>query len=321
MNRMIDAPEIYFRVSPFLNLYYSLEVATGTIREGYYDEEYAEKMSKVFPEKILKRFKRLHDDQMFSWEIKSCLFDKISDKKLKDSMLLLGNQFNDLLNDAHSYYQTYWKKVGPGLMKARKVLEENKKELERLLAMISDLLRLAWRIKELHIQLVDPFTGEPIGDNAICFGVDSIVSIPSTSLTALSYFFILHEAQHMLVWDSVRKVAEKYTTEEHAEYIDEAVMNLISNSVLKLEEKYAQKFYKAMEVAKKLKFPPTSYIKKPKTLEGEIYKVRHEKRNRYIRYYRNLFQDDWEELLAKGEIFSRIIGNLIERNVGKLGNS
>lgn len=319
MNETRDNPEVYFRVSPSLNLYYSLEVATGTIIEEY-NEEYAEQMKKVFPEQILKKFKNLHDTQRFSWKIKSCLFDEISENRLENSMLLLANEFNDLLNDAFSHYQMYWKKVGPNLIKAREVLEENKKECERLLATVSNLLNIPWRIGELLIQLVDPFTGEPMGKNTLCLGIGSIASIPSTDLTAISYFFILHEATHILIWDSIRTMAEKYTTEEHAEYIDEAVMNLISNSILKREEKFRDKFWIAMQVAKKLKFPPPSYLEKPKTIEGEIYKARHEKRNRYITYYRKLFQNDWERLLAKDEMFSNIIENLLEKHAEKIEN-
>ncbi len=113
-------------------------------------------------------------------------------------------------------------------------------------------------------------------------------------------------------------IAEKYTTGEHAEYIDEAIMNLISNSILKREEKFRGKFWKAMELARKLKFPPPSYPEKPKTPEGEIYQTRHEKRNRYLAYYGKLFQNEWEELLAKDEKFSNIIQNLLERNADKI---
>ena len=50
---MKDTPEIYFHVSSSLNLYYSLEVATGSIKEGY-NEEYAELMKNVFPEDIAR---------------------------------------------------------------------------------------------------------------------------------------------------------------------------------------------------------------------------------------------------------------------------
>lgn len=319
MNGIGDNPEIYFRVSPFLNLYFSLEVATGMIREEY-NEEYADQMKKVFPEQILKKFKQSHDRQRFSWKIKSCLFDTISENKLENSMLLVAKKFNDLLNDAFSYYQVYWKKVGPDLMKAREVLEENKKECEGLLATASDLLNIPWRIGELHIQLVDPFTGEPMGKNTVSLGIGSITSIPSADLTAISYFFILHEAMHILVWDSIRTMAEKYTTKEHAEYIDEAIMNLISNSILKREEKFRGKFWKAMELARKLKFPPPSYPEKTKTTEGAIYQAHHEKMNRYLTHYTQLFQNDWEELLAKDEKFSNIIQNLLERNAEKIEN-
>ncbi len=75
-----------------------------------------------------------------------------------------------------------------------------------------------------------------------------------------------------------------------------------------------------MEVAKKLKFPPSSYLEKPKTIEGEIYRARHEKRNHYITYYRNLFQNDWEGLLATDETFSNVIENLLENNAEKIEN-
>ena len=167
---MGDSPRTHFHVSPFLNLYYSLEVSTGTVKEVY-NEEYAEQMKAVFPKQILERFKELHDSQKFSWRVKSCLFDRISDQKLNESMLLLANEFDSLLNEAFSYYKQYWGKISPSLISAKKVLQRNKSQLEELLAMTSDLLQIPSRSNELHIELVDPFTGEPVGENAIAFGI------------------------------------------------------------------------------------------------------------------------------------------------------
>ena len=89
---MGDSPRTHFHVSPFLNLYYSLEVSTGTIIEAY-NEEYAEQMKEVFPKRILEGFKDLHYSQKFSWRVKSCLFDRISEKKLRHSMHLLATEF------------------------------------------------------------------------------------------------------------------------------------------------------------------------------------------------------------------------------------
>lgn len=314
---MEDTLEIYFHISPFLNLYYSLEVATGTIIEEY-NEEYAGRMSKILPDHIMKKYKQLHDAQRFSFKIKSSLFDDVSEAKIKDSMLLLAKQFNDLLNEAFSHYQTYWKEVSPSLMKAREVLEVNKNECKRLLMMVSDLLHIPWRIEELHIHLVGPFTGEPINENTICLGVGFITTTLPVHLTTITYFFILHEATHTLVSDSVRTMAERYTTEEHAEFIDEAIMNLISNSILKLDAEFQGNFNKAMEVADKLKFPPPSYIERSKTPEGEIHKARHEKRNHYITYYRELFQSQWEEALARNEVFHVIVSSLLQRNAEEI---
>lgn len=313
-----NSPETYFHVSPFLNLYYSLEVSTGTIMAEY-NEEYAKSMGKVFPKRILDKFTQLHNEQMFSWKIKSCLLEEISESKLKASMRLLASQFNDLLNEAFTYYQAYWKRTEPSLMKAREALDKSKNEFETLLATTSNLLRIPWRVDKLYIQLVDPFTGEPMGKNVVSLGIGSIASMSSTDLTAVAFFFILHEATHILVWDTVRRIAEKYTTEEHAEYVDEAVMNLISDSVLKREEHFHKRFLEAMKAAEKMKFPPPSHIEQPKTPSGEICKARHEKRNKYISYYRKMFQNDWEELLARNEPFSNIIDDLVERNIEGIG--
>ena len=56
MNVLSDSPEIAFHVSPFINLYYSLEVSTGTVMEVYV-EEYAKQMKKVFPKNVLEKIK------------------------------------------------------------------------------------------------------------------------------------------------------------------------------------------------------------------------------------------------------------------------
>jgi len=311
------SPRTHFHVSPSLNLYCSLEVSTGTVIEVY-DEDYAKQMKEVFPRRILDKFKELHDGQRFSWRAKSSLFEGISEKRLQESMFLLANEFNDLLNEAFSHYQTHWKKISPNLMYAREALEEQKGELEALLAAISDLLRFPWKVEELHVQLVDPFTGEPIGKDMIALGIGSITSLPSADLATVCYFFVLHEATHILVWDTIRKIPAGCTTEEHAEYIDEAVMNLITGTVMK-RSGFWERFLKAMEEAAKLKFPPTSRIEKPSTQEGEICKARHEKRDRYITHYRKLLQADWEELLVRKEPFSKIIENLLKANMPKMG--
>ena len=317
MSRTVDSPRTYFHVSPFLNLYYSLEVSTGTVMEVY-NEEYAEQMNEVFPKWILERFKDLHYSQKFSWRVKSSLFDGISEKKLKESMILLANEFDDLLRKAFSHYRPYWEKTNSNLISAREVLEENKKQLEELLDKTSDLLQIPWRTEELHIQLVDPFTGEPVGENVIALGIGPIVSLPSEELATISFFFISHEARHILVWDRIRKIAEKYTTEEHAEYIDEAVMNLIRESLFKRNARLQERFTKAVRAATKLKFPPPSFIGTPSTPEGKIWKARHEKRNHYIGYYKRLFQNDWEELLATKETVSSLMEVLLRRNKEKI---
>lgn len=310
-------PRTSFHVSPFLNLYYSLEASTGTIIEVY-NEEYAEQMKEVLPKRILERFKELHYSQRFSWRVKSCLFDEISEKKLRDSMLLLANDFYQLLSEAFSFYEQYWEEVSPSLISARKVLETNKDQLEDLSDMTSDLLQIPWRCDELHIQLVEPFTGEPIGENVIALGIGPIVSLPATELAAISYMFISHEARHILVGDTIRKIAEKYTTEEHAEYIDEAVMNLIRGSLVKRKPEFQLKLRKAIKAAAELKFPPPSYTRTPSTPEGEIWKARHERRNHYLGYYRELFQSDWEELLETKEPFPKVLEILLLRNREKI---
>lgn len=312
-----NSPSTTFHVSPFLNLYYSLEVSTGTVMEVYH-EEYAEKMKEVFPRRILVRFKELHGSQRFSWRLKSSLFDGISESKLGHSMLLLGSEFNELLNEAYSHYQIYWEKIRPGLVAAREVLEKSKNQLEEILAMTSDLLRIPWRSKELHIELVDPFTGEPVGEDVISLGIGSIVSLPTDELASVSFLLISHEARHILVWDRIRKIAEQYTTEEHAEYIDEAVMNLIRESLLKRNARLQERMMKAMEAAARLKFPPPSFIGTASTSEGEIWKARHERRNHYIGYYRRLLQRDWEELLTKRETLPSLIEVLLRRNKAKI---
>ena len=46
------------------------------------------------------------------------------------------------------------------------------------------------------------------------------------------------------------------TRREQAEYVDEAVMNLIMNSVLKKEEALGERFQKAIQEAGRLGFPP-----------------------------------------------------------------
>jgi len=108
---------MHFRVSPFLNLYYGLEVTTGTVAESY-NEDYGERMSKLFPEQILREFEELHDAQKLSWRVKQCLFEGISESRLNESMSLLSDRFTDLLNDAFSYYREYWEEHGPSLVKA-----------------------------------------------------------------------------------------------------------------------------------------------------------------------------------------------------------
>jgi len=45
-------------------------------------------VKEVFPESVLKRFAQLADSQRFSWKLKSCLFDGISQSRLEKSLLL-----------------------------------------------------------------------------------------------------------------------------------------------------------------------------------------------------------------------------------------
>lgn len=317
MDKSETAPQIVFHVSPSLNLYYSLEVATGTIIEAY-DEEYALKMKKIFPYNILKRFKELHEPQRYSFRVKTSLFNGISVERLKNSMLTLSSEFYELLKKAYPHYEKHWNEIGSALLKAKNILEKQKAEYGTLISSVSNLLKIPWEIEELRVQLVDPFTGEPIGRNIISLGIGSIASLPASDLATVSSFFILHEATHILVGDIIRKTSKKYTTEEHSEYIDEAVMNLISSSVLNREIQFKERFGKSMDKASEMNFPPTSHLRKTESYESKLHRARHAKRNHYIKYYKTLLQDDWDEMLTTNYLFPSLMKKLLENNIADI---
>jgi len=130
---------IRFHVSPSLNLYYSLEVATGSVKEAY-NEEYAKLMKEVFPESVLKRFVELTDSQRFPWKLKSCLFDGISQSRLEKSLLLHARDYYHMLREAFSSYQEYWEEVRSRLRKAEAELGKVREDYEALIVMASDTL-------------------------------------------------------------------------------------------------------------------------------------------------------------------------------------
>lgn len=304
-----QGPVIRFHISPFLNLYYSLEVATGSVKEAY-NEEYAKRMKEIFPENILKSFARLSERQSFSWMLKSCLFDEISQSKLEEALSSLARDYYQVLGEAFSSYQEYWEKAHSNLRRAKAELEEVKEDYQALIVMASDMANIPLKMKKLDIYILDAPTGESINDNAIGYGV---------SLQVPFFLLILHETMHILVGQTIRVLSRKYTNDEHAEYIDEAIVNLITNSVFsRLEQTLMKKFVQTEKSIKKLVPPLPLYSEKPETVEGQEALQRHDKRNRYIKYYRQIFENDWTELMKQKKDFDKLIITLLERNMDKI---
>jgi len=176
--------------------------------------------------------------------------------------------------------------------------------------MASDMLGIPLRMKELDVYLLDAPSGEPIGDRAIGFGM---------RLPVPSFLLVLHEAIHVLVGQTIRLLSGRYTDDEHAEYIDEAIVNLITSSVLsRLKPSLKEKFDQTEKTIKRLVSPLPPYSERPETVEGREALQRHNTRNRYIEYYREAFKDDWTKLTKQKRDFNRVIAALLERNSNRI---
>jgi len=296
---VVDAPRICFKVSPWLNLYYSLEVGAGSY-VYILSQEYAEIMKTVFPQDLRKRFVEIHEPQRFSWRIKSSLFNGISKIKMEESLTNLAKEHYFILKEAYRYYESYWKGVSPILEEVAGHLETVRLDLEALLEEASAVTLIPWKVEELDIFILDAPTGEPVGNQAIGYG---------TRIGVPFFHLILHEATHMLVEHKVCDIAQKYTNEWHASYIDEAVNNLLSNTIFS-------------------SFEPTR-IEKMKEVDNEIRKLvpsismekfieQHEKRQKYLTYYRKLLQEDWQTLVKERKNLEQMVSILLEKHKAEI---
>ena len=300
---------ISFHISRFLNLYYSLEVATGSVKE-HYNEEYAKRMKEIFTENILNGFAQLSESQRFSWMLKSCLFDELSQSKLEETLSLLARNYYHVLSEAFSSYQEYWEKAHSNQERVKAELENVKEDCQLLIMMASDMANIPLKTKKLDVYILDAPTGEPINDNAIGYGA---------SLPVPFFLLILHEAIHILIGQRIRTLCRKYTGDEQAEYIDEAIVNLITKSVLsRCEQPLLDKFVRTENSVKKLVPPLPLCGDKPETVEGREALQRHDKRNQFIKYYIQTFENDWIELMKQKKDFDKLIITLLERNMDKI---
>jgi hypothetical protein len=300
---------IRFSVSPFMNLYYSLEVATGSIKEAY-NEEFAKRMKEIFPEDILERFARLSNNQRFSWLLKSCLSREISRSKLEKSLLSLAREYHQLLTEAFSSYQGYWKQTQSSLLRVKGELEKVRESCQSLITTVSEVLNLPLKTEKLDVYILDAPAGEPIDHKAIAYGA---------SLQVPFFALILHETTHILVGEKIRLASRKYTSDEHAEYVDEAIMNLITKSVLsRLEPAQMKELVQTEKSIRRIVtgFPPHS--DDPKTEKGREALQRHDKRNSYIKYYIQTFETDWSELVKQKKDFHQLVTALLQGNANRI---
>lgn len=299
---------IRFSVSPFMNLYYSLEVATGSIKEAY-NEEFAKRMKEIFPEDILERFARLSNSQRFSWLLKSCLSKEISRSKLEKSLLSLAREYHQLLTEAFSSYQGYWKQTQSSLLRVKGELEKVRESCQSLITTASEVLNLPLKTKKLDVYILDAPAGEPIDRKAIAYGA---------SLQVPFFALILHEATHTLIGEKIRIESRKYTNDEHAEYIDEAIANLITNSVFSCLKPALMD--ELVQTEKAIRGIATSFPhgEEPETEEGRKALQRHDKRNRYIKYYIQTFETDWSTLVKQKKDFHQLVIRLLKGNADKI---
>ncbi len=300
---------IKFRVSPFMNLYYSLEVATGSVKEAY-DEGYAEQMKEIFPENILERFELLSDRQRFSWLLKSCLSEEISKIRLEQSLSSLAREYNQLLTEAFSSYQEYWKQVQSSLLRIKRKLEKVRETCQSLIIMASNVVNLPLKTKKLDVYILDAPAGEPINHKAMAYGA---------SLQVPFFALILHEATHSLIGEKIRVVSRKYTNNEHAEYIDEAIVNLVTKSVLScLKPALMEGLVQTEKAIRRIATSFHPHGEEPKTDKGREASQRHDKRNRYIKYYIQTFETDWSTLVKQKRDFHQLVIALLEGNADKI---
>ncbi len=298
-----------FRVSPFMNLYYSLEVATGSVKEAY-NEEYAKRMKEIFSEEILESFARLSNRQRFSWLLKSCMSEEISQSKLEKSLLSLASEYHRLLTEAFSRYQVYWKQIQSDLLRVKSELEKVRESCQSLIITASEVLNLPLKSKKLDVYILDAPAGEPINHKAIAYGA---------SLQVPFFALILHEAIHTLVDEKIRIASKKYTNDEHAEYIDEAIMNLIAKSTLSHLDPTQMK--ELLQTEKSIRriitgFPP--HDQGPQTEKQREALHRHDKRDRYIKQYIQTFETEWSTLVKQKKNFHQLIIALLQGNADKI---
>jgi hypothetical protein len=175
--------------------------------------------------------------------------------------------------------------------------------------MASDVIHLPLKTKKLDVYVLDAPAGEPINHNAIAYGV---------SLQVPFFALIVHETTHTLIGEKIRIESRKYTNDEHAEYIDEAIVNLITNSVLSCLR--LAPMDELVQTEKAIRRIATSFRhgEEPKTHKGQEASQRHDKRNRYMKYYIQTFETDWSTLVKQKKNFHQLIIALLKGNADKI---
>jgi len=215
------------------------------------------------------------------------------------------------LSEAFSSYQKYWTHIQSSLLRVKGELEKVRESCQSLITLASQMVNLPLKTKKLDVYILDAPAGEPINHKAIAYG---------PSLQVPFFILILHETTHVLVGEKIRVASRKYTNDEHAEYIDEAIMNLITKSVLSCLNPASRE--ELVQTEKSIRRIATGFLphgeEELKTEKGREALHRHDKRNRYIKYYVQTFETDWSTLMKQNKDFHQLAIALLQRNADKI---
>jgi hypothetical protein len=227
-----------------LNLYYHLQLSCGT-NPYLKNEKYQREFSSTVPKELYWDFYFAQDQYWFTQRFFIEILGRTQDIPLLEEGFAKGFEeyiraelfpkLAEILKEAYSSYEPYWKKRQPELEEIRQEIESRWGECEeKVFAKIRELTKLDWLSELYTVHLVDS-----LGYGGLIYGDGHYAIGACDSKTFLH--ILIHELIHDNIKPAVRKVhMELRLSQAQEDAIDETFARLIEMEVTKASAPWAK---------------------------------------------------------------------------------
>ncbi len=219
-------------ISPFQNLFFHLERASGAFKD-LFSEKYRAKAEELTPTNIFTEFYRtIGDSRGLSRSLKQQLSNLVMPDEIPATVSKIFSRYASklaevLLSDADRYLAMWREELNPKLETFKKTLENVKDELLENFKRIENITRLPFRFDQLEIFLIDALS-EEYGSMSEVLGLRSLALGVMNTADALKE--ITFSLAKLNLGDTINNVIPEDLVDEEKD-ISTALAKLIANEI------------------------------------------------------------------------------------------